>query len=80
MVPSRLAGPKEFPALAYPNATLTCTKRSRDCIKVLTPGQTKEKVDEPKKGGCFESNLSFLLDQEVLLQQEYMPFKVLLLR
>ena len=58
MVPANLAGTKQFPALAYPNATLTCTKGSRDCIKILTPVQTKEKVEEPQKSGCVEVNLS----------------------
>jgi hypothetical protein len=57
MVPSRTAGNKNQPALAYPNATLTCTKGCADCISIITPGQTKKKVDEPKEAGCWEGNL-----------------------
>jgi hypothetical protein len=57
MVPSRTAGNKNQPALAFPNATLTCSKGCSDCIRIITPGQTKKKVDEPQEKGCWEGNL-----------------------
>ena len=54
MVPTRKAGKPEYPALAYPNATLTCKTGGRDCIIIKQPGQTKQKVDHPQEKGCFE--------------------------
>ena len=57
MVPTRKAGKPEYPALAYPNATLTCTTGGSDCIMVKQPGQTKQKVDHPQEKGCFEKEI-----------------------
>ena len=47
VVPTRIAGPKVAPVLAYPGAKLKCNHGG--IIEVVEPGQRKKKVDSAKK-------------------------------